>query len=165
VTAPLPYRYRPVIIYYPLIKKSRLKPRFSSKTKMFYSLCSFYQGADALGAQHLTNLAAFLVDADRLQVGSERTGGCLVRPGSVTAEGRFLSTVCTDSHRVRSFPRTPLDFRDYFNTQKIAKHETSTVRFGSLPVIHASRFTFYEIACLESGPILPQNASVFKPGV
>lgn len=89
-----------------LNKKSRLAPRFLSKRRCDQS-ARLNQRADALGAQHLANLAPVFIDADRLQVWAEGPGCGLLRPGTVATKSCLFSTMRTCSHNSTSFARDP----------------------------------------------------------
>lgn len=66
-------------------------------------LSGLYQGADALGAQHLANFTPTFQHSNRLQVGPESPRSCLLGPWAVLTEGRLLATICTLSHFTNSF--------------------------------------------------------------
>ena len=66
-------------------------------------LAGLYQGAHALGTQHLTYFAPLLVDRNRLQVRFKSPAGGFLRPGTVATKGRLLPAMLTLCHKRSSF--------------------------------------------------------------
>lgn len=60
--------------------------------------CSLAECLDALGAQHLFDLAAVLPDGHLLEIGFELPVGGPLREGAVVAESGRFAAVCTFSH-------------------------------------------------------------------
>ena len=63
------------------------------------------QGANALGAQHLSYLSPLLKDADRLQVGPVGSPRSFLGPRAAATKSCRFTTICALSHMTRSFPR------------------------------------------------------------
>ena len=79
----------------------RLSPHNNGEDKMLYS---FYKSANAPGAQQLADRAAFLKDADPLQIGAERPSGSPHRVAAIMSEGCDFPAIFTFCHDKISFP-------------------------------------------------------------
>jgi hypothetical protein len=79
--------------------------RHGKQTKMRWEKVElrfgFYQGADALGAQHFTHHSTIFHHADRLEVRAKSPLSGLLRPRTVETKGCFLTAMCTFSHSSR----------------------------------------------------------------
>lgn len=72
---------------------------------------SFYQSADALGAQYFSNFAVALDDTDGLKIRAKSPLGSLFRPGTIMTESCCFSTMCTLRHFIFPFKYTGLQKR------------------------------------------------------
>jgi hypothetical protein len=78
-------------------------PNLQNKTIQIICSAGLHQGAQALGAQHLTNFAPILVNRNRLQIRLKGPAGGFLRPGTVATKGGRLPTILTLSHSNSSF--------------------------------------------------------------